>query len=109
MRLILSRAKGQDLSKQFRIERSVSDVNAVILFRFNTADIRPLRDRRFAKCTIRQVGTEAQKQAARETRINILAGIIQRARGPDGAVAPETVTLPECPAALVTPEAGGTA
>jgi len=56
MRLILSRAKGQDLSKQFRIERSVSDVNAVILFRFNTADIRPLRDRRFAKCTIRQVG-----------------------------------------------------
>jgi hypothetical protein len=66
-------------------------------------------DPRFDRCEIRfNAGTDIQRQVMRERRINILAGIIQRARGPDGAVAPETVTLPECPAAPVTPEAGST-
>lgn len=44
----------------------------------DTADARPFPDRRFARCVIRQVGTEAERQADWERLIEILAAIRRR-------------------------------
>lgn len=44
-------------------------------------DARPFRDKRFLKCVIRTVGTEEERQAAREKRIEIYAAIQRRMAG----------------------------
>ena len=44
-------------------------------------DARPYRDKRFLKCVIRTVGTEEERQAAREKRIEIYAAIQRRMAG----------------------------
>ena len=56
---------------------------------------RPFRDKRFAKCTIRQVGTPADEQAAWDQQIEILVAIRRRlADNPSDPKPPFTDVVP---------------